>query len=58
MSGFVDDTRNFVTVPTKSNQSSLELCKLLQHAAQSWEHLLSTSGGKVNPYKCVFYILQ
>ena len=58
MSVFVDDSRNFVTAKERTNSKSPELCKLLQHAAQSWEHLLSTSGGKLNPSKCVFYILQ
>ena len=49
MSEFVNDARNFVTVPNKSHKNSPELCKLLQHDAQSWERLLGTSGGKINP---------
>ena len=58
MSGFVDDTRNSVIVSNKSHQNSPKLCKLLQHTAQSWDHLLSTSGGKLNSSKCVFCIIQ
>ena len=55
---FVDDSRNFVTTKQRTHSNSPELCNLLQHAAQSWEHILSTSEGKLNPAKCVFYILQ
>ena len=51
MSEFVNDARNFVTVSNKSYKNSPELCKQLQHAAQSWERLLGTSGGKINPVK-------
>ena len=35
MSGFVDGTRDFVTLPNKYHKISLELCELLQYAAQS-----------------------
>lgn len=42
MSGFVDGTRDFVTLPNKYHKISLELCELLQYAAQSQEHLLYT----------------
>ena len=55
---FVDDSRNFVTTIQRTHSNSLELYKLLQYATQSWEHLLSTSGGQLNPLKCVFSILQ
>ena len=58
MSVFVGDSRNFVTTIQRTHSNSQELCQLLQHAAQSWEHLLSTSGGKLNPSKCILYILQ
>ena len=58
MSVFIEDSRKFVTTTQRTNSNSLELCKLLQHTAQSWEHLMSTSGGKLNPSRCVFYILQ
>ena len=58
MSVFVDNSRNFVTTKQRTYSNSPKLCNLLQHAIQSWEHLLSTSGGKLNPSKCVFYILQ
>ena len=55
---FVDDSRNFVTTKQRTHSNSTELCNLLRHASQSQEHLLSTSGGKLNPSKCVFYIIQ
>ena len=42
----------------KSHQNLPELYKLLQHATQSWELLLSTSGGKLNPFKYIFYTIQ
>ena len=35
MSGFVDNTRKFITVPTKSHQNAPELGKLLHDTAQS-----------------------
>ena len=55
---FVDDLRNFVTTIQRTHSNTRELCELLQHTDQSWEHLLSTSGRKLNPSKRVFYILQ
>ena len=57
MLGFVDDTSNFDTVLKKIHQNSPELCKLHQYASQSSEYLLSSSVGKLNPCKCVFYII-
>ena len=58
MSGFVDDTQNFFTLFKKNHTNSLEFCKLLQYAIQSREHLLCSSGSKLNPSKYVFYIIQ
>ena len=55
---FVDGSRNFVTTLQRRHSNSPELCKLLQHAAKSWEYLHSILGGKLNPSTCVFYILQ
>ena len=58
ISVFVDDSRKFVTTIQRTHSNSPELCKLLRYAAQSREHLLITSNGKLNPSKFVFYILQ
>ena len=55
--GFVDDTRNFVTLH-QSKGNDIVLCKMLQDSAQSWEHLLSTSGCNLNPWKCAVYIIR
>ena len=30
----------------------------LKHAAQSWEHLLYTTGGKLEISKCGIYIME
>ena len=57
MSGFVDDTRIFVTT-TRSEGRVMELCNMLQDSAQSWEYLLTTSSGKLNPGKCDEYIVR
>ena len=57
MSRFVDNTRNFVT-SHQSKGNDIALCKILQDSAQLWEHLFSTSGGKLNPGKCDVYIIR
>ena len=56
MSGFIDDARNFVNLPTRE-ENVIDLCTKLHDAAQSWEHLLIISGGKLNTEKCAIYIL-
>ena len=45
-----DDARNFVSSHT-SKGNDIELCKMLQDSVQSWEYLLTTAGGKLNPEK-------
>jgi hypothetical protein len=58
---FIDDASNFVNnfirwLHLSSDQE--EVTTLLQHDAQIWERLLHTSGGKLRPDKCLYYILH
>ena len=54
---FVDDTALCFT--SSSDATSYEqLIIKLQHIAQTWEHLLFLSGGKLNLSKCSWYILR
>ena len=57
MSRDVDAARNFVNLLTKEG-NVMDLCTMLQDAAQSWEHLLTTSGRKLNLEKCTIYIIS
>lgn len=57
MSGFVDETMNFVT-SYQSEKNLMELCNMLEDSTQSWEHLLTISAVKLNPEKCGVYIVR
>ena len=54
---FVDDTALCFT--SSADETSFEqLVAKLQRIAQTWEHLLSLSGGKLNLSKCSWYIIR
>jgi hypothetical protein len=58
---FIDDASNFVNnfirwLHISSDQE--EVTTLVQQDAQIWERLLHTSGGKLRPDKCLYYILH
>ena len=36
----------------------MDVCNMLQDTAQLWDHLLTTSGGKLNLGKCNIYIIS
>jgi hypothetical protein len=57
---FIDDASNFVNnflqglhFPT----DQIDLTRLLTDDAQIWERLLHTSGGKLRPDKCLYYLI-
>jgi hypothetical protein len=57
---YIDDASNYVNlflrwlhIPT----DQLHVTDILQGDAQTWERLLHTSGGKLRPDKCLYYIL-
>ena len=57
---FIDDATNYVNkfihwLHVPSDQ--LEITNILGLDAQTWERLLHTSGGKLRPDKCLYYIL-
>ncbi|KAI2508454.1 hypothetical protein MHU86_5981 [Fragilaria crotonensis] len=54
---FVDDTSVGFT-SSDDNTSYDELIARLEFVAQSWEKLLSLSGGKLNLKKCTYFVLQ
>jgi hypothetical protein len=54
---FVDDTSVGFT-SGNDNTSYDELIARLEFVAQSWEKLLSMSGGKLNLKKCTYFVLQ
>ena len=54
---FVDDTSLGFT--SKSDETSMDdMIQRLQHIAQTWEHLLHLSGGKLNLAKCSWFIVR
>lgn len=53
---FVDDTS--VGFTSSDNTSYSDLISRLEQAAQTWEKLLTLSGGKLNLSKCSWYILR
>jgi hypothetical protein len=58
---FIDDASNFANNFLRWLQHSVdqeEITHLLQRDAQTWERLLHTSGGKLRPDKCLYYILH
>ena len=55
---FVDDARLFSNIPRHLHQSVSTALQYLQQASQYWEHLLHSSGGKLEYGKCAFYILS
>ena len=54
--GFVDDKRQYANEWNTSNLTNA--LNKLQHASQTWEHLLFTSGGKLEIDKCEAYIMS
>ncbi|KAI2498313.1 hypothetical protein MHU86_16183 [Fragilaria crotonensis] len=52
---FVDDTSMGFTSP--GDHTYEELIVRLQNVAQTWEHLLYLSGGKLNLSKCSWYVM-
>jgi hypothetical protein len=52
---FVDDTSLGFT--SDGHQTYDELVERLQNVAQTWEHLLHLSGGKLNLAKCSWYVM-
>ena len=54
--GFVDDTRQYAN--DWNTNSLLTASTNLRKAAQSWEHLLHTSGGKLELTKCAWYCIS
>ena len=54
---FVDDT--YLEFTSSSDTATFEsLVPRLQHIAQTWEHLLFLSGGKLNLSTCSWYVLR
>jgi hypothetical protein len=54
----VDDTSVGFTSSTDDEPYAENLIARLQNVAQTWEHLLHLSGGKLNLSKCSWYILR
>ena len=54
---FVDDTSVGFT-SSSDNDTLTGLVSRLQKVAQTWEHLLHLSGGKLNLSKCSWYVLR
>ena len=54
--GFVDDKRQYSNDWKENNLA--KIVTQLKHAAQSWEHLLYTTGGKLEISKCGIYIME
>jgi Reverse transcriptase (RNA-dependent DNA polymerase) len=54
ITGFVDDITHWVMKHEPSTEE--DICRELQEAAQWWEQLLHSSGGKLELSKCFFYI--
>jgi endonuclease/exonuclease/phosphatase family metal-dependent hydrolase len=58
---FIDDASNFVNTFLRwlhAPAAQDDVTDLLQKDAQTWERLLHTSGGKLRPDKCLYYILS
>ena len=54
--GFVDDKRQYANDLNNSNLTNA--LKTLHHATQTWQHLLSISGGKLEIDKCEVFIMS
>ena len=54
--GFVDDKRQYSNDWNKNKLATI--ITQFKHAAQSWEHLLYTTGGKIEISKCGIYIME
>jgi hypothetical protein len=54
---FVDDTSMGFT-STDENTTVNDLIEKLEHIAQTWEHLLFLSGGKLNLSKCSWFVIK
>ncbi len=57
MDAFVDDSTTWVGSFDNPLCSPRQLGKKLQQSAQTWEQLLSASGGKLQLSKCFFYMM-
>ena len=55
---FVDDARLFSSIPRHLPQHIPTTLKYLQQSSKYWEHLLHSSGGKLEYEKCAFYIIS
>ena len=59
MTGFVDDKNARTNTFESTNQpTDEELIKLAQTDAQLWRDLLASSGGKLEPLKCCYYMMK
>ena len=56
--GVVDDKRIFINIGSNEIQDINIAMKYLQQASQYWEHLLYTTGDKLQYTKCVFYVIE
>ena len=54
--GFVDDKRQYANDLNNSNLTNA--LKKSHHATQTWQHLLSISGGKLEIDKCEVFIMS
>jgi hypothetical protein len=55
---FIDDTANGVSDAHQDDPLSVpEIVGHLQHTAQSWEHILYSSGGALQLPKCFWYLV-
>jgi hypothetical protein len=56
ITGFVDNITHWYAAPNKQEPMETIISKMEQ-AAQWWEQLLSTTGGKLELSKCFFYLM-
>ncbi len=56
LDAFVDNTSLVFT--SSDNTTILDLISWLEKIAQTWEHLLHLSGGKLNLLKCSWYLVR
>ena len=54
--GLVDDARQYANDWNDNNMVQIQ--NYLQHSSQTWEHLLHTTGGKLEIPKCAIYTLE
>ena len=56
MLGFVDDKRHYDNLTLQHNKESLE--EVISKSVNMWEAILSFVGGKLEMFKCGFYVLR